>query len=109
MELTIDKKMDGNVTVLSPRGFINSHNAVKLLAAIHKLDYNQADLTLDFSDLEYITSAGLRVLLMARKKFGPDRIRIIHMNDMVKDVFEISGFSDIIPVIQDEERQQPDI
>ncbi len=56
-------------------------------------------LVLDFSKLEYISSAGLRVLLAAHKTMsGKGGMKIIHANEIVREVFDVTGFSDILTV-----------
>lgn len=61
---------------------------------------DQADsLTLDFSGLEYISSAGLRVMLSAHKAMqGKGGMKIIHVNEIVREVFDVTGFSDILHI-----------
>ena len=59
---------DASRTTLAVSGMINTDTAAQLQNALLSLDYSGLDLTLDFKDVSYITSAGLRVLLVARKK-----------------------------------------
>lgn len=57
------------------------------------------DLTLDFADVEYISSAGLRVLLATQKKMNKQgTMKVVHCNSTVLDVFEVTGFSDILTI-----------
>ena len=57
------------------------------------------ELTLDFEKLDYISSAGLRVLLSTQKimskKFG---MKVAHVNEIVQEVFEVTGFADILDI-----------
>lgn len=55
-------------------------------------------LTLDFNDLEYISSAGLRVLILVEKNLKPQEIpfTIININDAIKDILTISGFDKLL-------------
>ena len=56
-------------------------------------------LTMDFSKLDYISSAGLRVLLTAQKTMTKQgSMKIIHVNEMVMEVFEVTGFADILTI-----------
>ena len=56
-------------------------------------------LTLDFSKLDYISSAGLRVLLSAHKAMSrKDGMTVTNVNEMVREVFEVTGFSDILNI-----------
>ena len=61
---------------------------------------NFDSLILDFKDLEYISSAGLRVLVLTQKKLKPDNIpfTIINVNDTIKEIFTMSGFDKILDI-----------
>jgi anti-sigma B factor antagonist len=55
------------------------------------------DLTLDMNDLDYISSAGLRVILKAQKQMDTQgTMKLTRVNDIVKEIFEVTGFSDFI-------------
>ena len=59
-----------------------------------------SDLTLDFADLEYISSAGLRVLLAAQKIMNRQgQMKIVRVNEIVREVFDVTGFSDILTIL----------
>ena len=88
-------KNENRVTV-STEGVIDTETASKLNEALLELDYTNLDLTLDFDKTKYITSAGLRVLLVARKKLTDESMRIINVNEVVEDVFNVTGFSSIL-------------
>ena len=57
-------------------------------------------LILDFKNLEYISSAGLRVLVSVQKKLHPQEIpfTIINVNDAINEIFKISGFDNILNI-----------
>jgi anti-sigma B factor antagonist len=56
-------------------------------------------LTLDFSKLDYISSAGLRVLLSAHKTMAPKGgMKVTNVNEIVREVFEVTGFADILTI-----------
>ena len=56
-------------------------------------------LTLDFSKLDYISSAGLRVLLTAHKTMAAKNgLKITNVNEVVQEVFEVTGFADILTI-----------
>lgn len=56
-------------------------------------------LTLDLAELEYISSAGLRVILKLQKAMSAQgAMQLIHVNDSVMEVFDITGFSDILTI-----------
>ncbi len=98
MNLEVIKKQNGNRTTLEMKGAINTNIVYVLNDAIDGLDFEDLDLTLDFSNLSYITSVGLRTMLVLRKKLSEDRIRIIDMSEVVYDVFKMSGFVDFFPI-----------
>ena len=58
------------------------------------------DLVLDFEKLEYISSAGLRVLLTAQKKMNREhgKMKLLHVSAGVMEVFEITGFTDVLTI-----------
>ncbi len=109
MSLRIYRKEEGKSVTLILDGEINTETAAVFNKALESLDYEDLDLTFDFSDLNYITSVGLRALLITRKKLEEDRIRIIGMNEAVHEVFEVSGFIDFFPIqLAKEEYVLPD-
>ena len=58
-----------------------------------------SDLVLDFANLEYISSAGLRVLLSAQKTMAKQgEMKVIHVNETIMEIFEVTGFSDILTI-----------
>lgn len=98
-----ETKQDG-VLILAPQGRLDSNTAPvfekTLLAAIDRGDNR---VVLDFSDLDYISSSGLRVLLMGAKKAKAARgdVRLCHLKPSIREVFEISGFLSIFAVDPD--------
>lgn len=95
-QLQIIKKTDGNRVTLAVRGTINTDTSAELGRELLALDYGDLDLTVDFAGTDYITSAGLRVLLVARKKLSEDRMRILHANAAIEEVFRTTGFDAFI-------------
>ena len=60
---------------------------------------NVKELVLDFAQLNYISSAGLRLLLSLQKTMNVQgSMKILHANETVKEIFEVTGFSDILTV-----------
>lgn len=58
-----------------------------------------SELTIDLTELEYISSAGLRVLLIAKKKLADaGSMKLVNPNEMVREVFDITGFSDVFEI-----------
>ena len=92
----INVKKNENKVVVTPEGVIDTETAEKFSNVLLGLDYTNLDLTLDFNKTRYITSAGLRVLLVARKKLSDETMRIINVNDEIEEIFNITGFSYLI-------------
>jgi anti-sigma B factor antagonist len=65
------------------------------------LDSKFETLILDFKEVDYISSAGLRIIIVVQKKITADgkRLELINMNETVKNVFDITGFSQILNII----------
>jgi anti-anti-sigma factor len=93
MEIAEEKQ--GEVLVLAPGGRVDSVSSGQLEKALLKgLEAGPARLVVDFAGVEYISSAGLRVLLMLVKKLqgGGGRLVLCAMPESVRLVFELAGF-----------------
>jgi anti-anti-sigma factor len=99
MEIAEQKK--GTVMVVALTGRLDASTAArleeKLLALI---DGGDTKLALNLLQLDYISSAGLRVLLMAAKRLKAvnGKIVLLSLKDQIREVFEIAGFSAIFPI-----------
>lgn len=102
-QLEVGRAVDGRRVTLAPRGVINTDTVSVFTDALASLDYSGLDLTLDCSGLEYITSVGLRALLVTRRKLAGDTMRLVHVNAAVYSVLEVSGFLSFFPVVPDTE------
>jgi anti-sigma B factor antagonist len=90
-----------NVTVLSLKGRLDINTHGQLEAELNALaGKGQAKVLIDFKELEYISSAGLRVLLSAAKTFKKinGTLALAALAPTVRQVFEISGFTSIFPL-----------
>lgn len=97
--MTIDQKRDGSQLVLTVSGRLDTMTAPDLENVIKENLEGVEKLVLDFKDLEYISSAGLRVVLGARKAMGEgDKFVVRNLCSDVKEIFDITGFSDIITI-----------
>ncbi len=84
-----------SVLVLRPVGRLDSASSPELeKVVVEHLDKGVKRLIFDFSELDYISSAGLRVILMAGKKLrgAGGKLGLAGMQNMVREVFEMSGF-----------------
>ena len=97
--MTIQKTLIGNELTLALEGRLDTMTAPELEQELNSsLDVAES-LILDFSKLDYISSAGLRVLLSAHKAMaGKGGMKVIHVNEIVSEVFEVTGFSDILTI-----------
>ena len=97
--MTIEKKQDGTMLTLSVKGRLDTTTSPQLEAELRQGLNGVSDLVFDFSDLEYISSAGLRVLLSAQKTMNTQGTMVIRkVNSVVMDVFEVTGFSDFLTI-----------
>ena len=95
--MTITKKQDGTNLEIALTGRLDTTTAPELEKELNACLDNADTLTLDFADLAYISSAGLRVLLSAHKAMSAKGgMKVTHANEIVKEVFEVTGFADII-------------
>jgi anti-sigma B factor antagonist len=80
-------------------GRLDTTTAPELEAAIDGCLNDTQDLVLDFHGLEYISSAGLRVLLKAQKSMAKKgSMKVLNVNETIMEVFDITGFSDILTI-----------
>ena len=91
--MQINKNQEGNKLTLAPIGRVDTITSPELEAAI-VLD-GVEELVFDLAQVDYISSAGLRVLLSAQKKMAGKSMKIANAKPAVKEVFDITGFSDI--------------
>jgi len=97
--MTITKTKNGTTLELALAGRLDTMTAPELEAELNGELANCDSLILDFSKLDYISSAGLRVLLSAHKAMlGKGGMKVVHINDIVQEVFEVTGFSDILTI-----------
>lgn len=97
MTFTKDE-IDGKIT-LKLSGMLDTANSVEFETIMTEASDATSELTVDFSGIEYISSSGLRVLLKIQKKMAAKGAMIIcNVNNAVKEVFDLTGFSEILTV-----------
>ena len=97
--LKVEKNVTGGKATVSLEGRLDTVTAPELEAELKDVLENASSMTLDFEKLEYISSAGLRVLLAMQKILGKKNgMKVIHVNETVMEVFEVTGFSDILTI-----------
>lgn len=97
--MTITKNQNGNALEIALEGRLDTTTAPELEAELNKSLDGADELVLDFSKLGYISSAGLRVLLSAHKIMSrKGGMRVTNVNEVVQEVFDVTGFSDILTI-----------
>lgn len=97
--MNINKNQEDKKVTLTVEGRLDTTTAPELEAAIEECIEGLEELDLDFANLEYISSAGLRVILAAQKKMNKQGTMVIrNANDVIMEVFEITGFVDILTI-----------
>ena len=97
--MTIEIKRNADATVIELVGRLDTTTAPALDKTIAEDIGDTKNLVLDIKDLEYISSAGLRVLLSAQKKMQKiGSMKVINVCEAVMEVFEMTGFADILVI-----------
>ena len=97
--MTIEIKRNVDELVLEITGRVDTITAPTLDKTINENLANVKSLILDLKGLEYISSAGLRVLLSAQKKMQKNNVmKVINVSDEIMDIFEMTGFVDILTI-----------
>ena len=97
--MTIEKLVNGNAAVFKIIGMLDTETAPELEAVIDSELVGIHDLTLDFEALEYVSSAGLRVILKAQKMMNAaGKMKVVHVNESIMEIFEITGFTSILTI-----------
>ena len=97
--MTIEIKRNSNETVIALVGRLDTTTAPALDKTIQEDIGDTKNLVLDIKGLEYISSAGLRVLLSAQKKLQKcGSMKVINVCEEVMEVFEMTGFADILVI-----------
>ena len=94
--MTIEIKKNAAETIIEIVGRLDTITAPALDKTINEDIGNTKNLVLDVKGMEYISSAGLRVLLGAQKKIGS--MKVVNVCEEVMDVFEMTGFADILTI-----------
>ena len=97
--MEIVSKIEGNKATMEISGWLDTQTAPQLEKELSGLDDSITSLVFDFSKLEYISSAGLRLVIAAYKKMaGKEGFRIVNVSDEVYDVFSLTGFDQKINI-----------
>ncbi|MBO4279456.1 MAG: STAS domain-containing protein [bacterium] len=97
--LNIEKKVDGKNIEMVLSGRIDTTTAPELDKAIQEVIGGAENLVFNFADIDYISSAGLRVLLTSQKTMNKQgSMKVTHVNESVMEIFEVTGFSEILSI-----------
>ena len=97
--MNMTKTLNGTTLTIAVEGRLDTVTAPELERELSASLAGVTDLTIDFAKLEYISSAGLRALLAAYKLMRDQgSMKITNTNEIVKEVFEVTGFSNFLPI-----------
>ena len=97
--LNINKTIENGKAAFSLEGRLDTVSAPELEAELKDALDGVSELTLDLEKLEYISSAGLRVLLAAQKEMNKrGTLKVTHVGETIMEIFEVTGFSDILTI-----------
>ena len=97
--LKIEKTANASALTVALTGRLDTTTAPELEKELKASLDGVSALTIDMATLEYISSAGLRVLLSAQKIMNKQgEMKLIHVNETIMEIFEVTGFSDILTV-----------
>ena len=98
--LNINKTIENAKAAFSMEGRLDTVSAPELEAELKDALDGVSELTLDLEKLEYISSAGLRVLLAAQKEMNKrGTMKIAHVGETIMEIFEVTGFSEILTIV----------
>lgn len=98
--MEINKKVNGAGLDIALGGRLDTTTAPQLEAELKNSLEGIEEVNLDFENLEYLSSAGLRVILTAQKKMNARNGKLVirHVNETIMEVFEVTGFADILTI-----------
>lgn len=99
--LNITKKQEGTALTVALEGRLDTNTAPDFQAEVEPLLGSLSELTLDCEALDYISSAGLRVLLTFEQELEEQgkTLQLCHVNDIIRDVFDVTGFLEILTIV----------
>ena len=97
--MTITKNLNGKDLEIALEGRLDTMTAPQLEEALKESMDGITELVIDFTETEYISSAGLRVLLSAQKTMNKQGSMVVTgVNDVIMEIFEVTGFVDILDI-----------
>lgn len=99
--MKIAKTQNGNNLTLALEGRLDTNTAPELETTLKNAIGDVTELVIDMAALDYLSSAGLRVLLGAQKIMNKQgNMKVTHVNDTIMEIFEVTGFADILTIEQ---------
>ena len=97
--MTIEKKINNDAVTLTISGRLDTQTAPELENELGAVLGSAKELVFDMTNLEYVSSAGLRVILKAQKAMNAQgSMKLTGVNDSIMEVFDITGFLDILTI-----------
>lgn len=97
--LNIEKTLENGKAVVKLAGRLDTVTAPELETALKEILPGISELVFDLETLEYVSSAGLRVLLSAQKTMNAQgEMKVCNVNSTIMEIFEVTGFSDILTI-----------
>ena len=97
--LKINKTCEDAKLTVALEGRLDTTSSPELEKSLQESLDGVSELIMDLSGLEYISSAGLRVLLSAQKiMMKQGSMKVTHVNEMIKEIFEVTGFADLLDI-----------
>ena len=97
--LNTSKTNENGVTTFALEGRLDTVTSPEFESELKEALTDTKELILDFANLDYISSAGLRVLLAAQKIIGAEgQMKLINVNETIMEIFEVTGFTDILTI-----------
>jgi anti-anti-sigma factor len=97
--MKIEKTIDGNKLTVKLDGRLDTNTAPELEKELKEALSGVGELVFDFSDLKYISSAGLRLILSTQKTMNQQGTLVIeNVNDLIMEIFETTGFDDVLTI-----------
>ena len=99
--INIVKKQEGDALSVSLEGRLDTNTAPVFQSEVEPMLAGLSKLTLDFEKVDYVSSAGLRVLLTFEQELEEQgkTMELCHVNDIIRDVFDVTGFLDILTIV----------
>ena len=97
--MKITKNVNGNQLGLALEGRLDTTTAPELEKVLQSSLDGVEELVFDMAELEYLSSAGLRILLGAQKAMkNQGSMKVVHVNETIMEIFEVTGFADILTI-----------